>query len=717
MNYRVTAIFDAVDNVTKTVERIVRSLDSVGRTMRRVGTVASGALTAPLTALGISSVNTALDVDRLTRTLEGLAGSAEVAAEYVSAIEGASRGTIASVDALAVANRALSFGIVQNADEMAQLTEIAIALGRAQGLDAAQAVSDLTTALARQSPMILDNLGISLKLSEAYAIYAESIGKTVDQLTDAEKAEAFRQAALIEGMRVVERMGGIQEDAASAVERLNARFRDAKAAIGAALLPMLERLLGFVQPLVDWFASLDENTMRWVATIGVIVAAAGPVLVILGTLISSLTTVGGVLAGIGAPVLLVVGAVAALGVAFATNWGGIRDRVMEAWDAIQPILSEIWSWLQEAIPAALDYLRGWFADVWSQIQPTVIEAVGNIQAKIAELQPIFNQLQAGAASVVAWFVENWPLIQAAIQQVMDVVGGIIANVVNEVVPFIVEMFGKVVDWVVENWPLIQETVSTVLGAVWAVVSAILGAIRAIWAEHGDAILNAVSLTWDSIKTIIGTALDVVLGLIRAAMQVITGDWEGAWETVKGVFISVWNALQRLLRNYFNTLLGYFDTSLDDLTAMVAAKIVDIIEAIRAKIAAFRDMGRRLIEGLKEGVLNAVGGLISAVTGAVGSAIDAAKQLLGVSSPSRLFAWIGQMTMLGMADGILAAQEAVVKAAMMAMHKTYIAGVAAQRSAIAASRTYDQRSIINSQSTVNVNGVGLGMILGIEQAVS
>jgi phage-related protein len=374
-----------------------------------------------------------------------------------------------------------------------------------------------------------------------------------------------------------------------------------------------------------------------------------------------------VLAGISAPVLLVVGAIAALGVAFATNW--------------------------------------------SQIQPTVMEAVGNIQARIAELQPIFEQMREGAASVVAWFVEHWPQIQATIQQVMDVVGGIIVAVVNEVVPFAVEMFGKIVGWVVENWPLIHETVSTVLEAVWSVISTILDAIGAFWSAHGDAILNAISLTWDSIKTVISTALDVILGLIKAVMQMITGDWEGAWETVKGVFVSVWDALQRLLLNHLNTLLGYFDTNLDELTAMVAAKIVDIIESIRAKIAAFRDAGRRLIDGLREGVLNAVGGLISAVTGAVQSAIDAARRLLGVSSPSRLFEWIGAMSMLGMVEGILSVQEQVVRAAAGVVGETVrVVGMMEARRPAAGGNVYDQRRIVNTTSTVNVNGVGLGALL-------
>lgn len=52
-----------------------------------------------------------------------------------------------------------------------------------------------------------------------------------------------------------------------------------------------------------------------------------------------------------------------------------------------------------------------------------------------------------------------------------------------------------------------------------------------------------------------------------------------------------------------------------------------------------------------GVTGAAGRLISAVKGAVDNAIDAAKNLLGIHSPSRVFRKIGQYTMQGAALGV------------------------------------------------------------------
>ena len=103
------------------------------------------------------------------------------------------------VDDTTLATAALQaqrFGVVENAQEFAKLAEVATKLAVTSGQDAAKGIEDLTLALSRQSPMILDNLEITLKLGEAQDRYAETLGKATKDLTDAEKEEAFRVEAM-----------------------------------------------------------------------------------------------------------------------------------------------------------------------------------------------------------------------------------------------------------------------------------------------------------------------------------------------------------------------------------------------------------------------------------------------------------------------------------------------------------------------------------------
>lgn len=275
---------EATDKAVKGLDKFIVKMDKVGKVAGKVGKVMSVGVTAPLAVFAGVAVNSAVKAERLTNTLDGLAGGSERAATFIDAIKDASLGTIPQIEALEIANRALSFGVVKSADEMADLTEIAITLGRAQGLTASQAVSDLTTALSRQSPMILDNLGITLKLTEAYDIYAAKLGITVAELDANQKAEAFRTAALIKGGEVVERMGGLQDDMAASGERVKAQISDLAVTVGASLIPVLQVGINVAGPLVEKFTEMSGAGQKTVIMLAAIAAGIGPALSAFGAL-------------------------------------------------------------------------------------------------------------------------------------------------------------------------------------------------------------------------------------------------------------------------------------------------------------------------------------------------------------------------------------------------------------------------------------------------
>jgi myosin heavy subunit len=177
----------------------------------------------------------AAESERLSVATNNLAaGFGESGQAMTTAIVEASGRTISEMDAMRAANMAMMFGIVDSKEEIAEMTQIAVTLGRAVGQDATKSMEDLTTALARQSPLILDNLGISLSLTDAYAIYAETLGKTVEQLTEQEKQQAFLNAALEVGRLKVQELGGVNNDLLSGSERLTASATNFKVAWGEA---------------------------------------------------------------------------------------------------------------------------------------------------------------------------------------------------------------------------------------------------------------------------------------------------------------------------------------------------------------------------------------------------------------------------------------------------------------------------------------------------
>ena len=145
--------------------------------------------------------------DNLTRTIGSSADA------MLNKLRPATRGLLTDFDLMKQSNNAVILGVARTDDQFAKLTENAIRLGRAVGLDARTAIESLVTGIGRQSRMMLDNLGIIVKAEDAYERYAKSLGKTTDKLTEQERKIAFAQAAMQGIEEAVSKLGAEQETA------------------------------------------------------------------------------------------------------------------------------------------------------------------------------------------------------------------------------------------------------------------------------------------------------------------------------------------------------------------------------------------------------------------------------------------------------------------------------------------------------------------------
>ena len=84
-------------------------------------------------------------------------------------------------------------------DQITGLAEVARGASLALGRDMGDAFDRLIRGTAKLEPEILDELGIIVRLDQAYEDYATKLGKTATQLTTVEKSQAFTNAAMREG--------------------------------------------------------------------------------------------------------------------------------------------------------------------------------------------------------------------------------------------------------------------------------------------------------------------------------------------------------------------------------------------------------------------------------------------------------------------------------------------------------------------------------------
>jgi len=204
-------------------------------------------------------------------------------------------------------------------------------------------------------------------------------------------------------------------------------------------------------------------------------------------------------------------------------------------------------------------------------------------------------------------------------------------------------------------------VALVFGVVSAAVVAVIAGFVAIPAAFAYVSVAAAKLGIE----LIGGLVEGITGAASAVWDAISGVVTGLLETVKSllgisspstVFAGIGGSLMAGLAEGVSSAAG---AVLGAVTGAASAAL-EYVSSI-----SLSEIGANLMAGLAAGITGAAGAVAGAVSGAVKGAIGAAKSLLGISSPSKVFAAIGSDTAEGM-TGEIESQTDTVQAAMTAM---------------------------------------------------
>lgn len=214
--------------------------------------------TQALIQQGAAAQQTTQAFNELARAA-GQSGEAEL-----RALRAASQNRISDTNLQLAANRAALLGVADSADELSVLLQIASDRARKMGTNTGQAFDDLVTGLGRASPLILDNLGITVNITEVNAAYAAQLGKTVAALTEAEKKQALINAVIAQGKETLDASGQSAETNAAKLERLSATLDNLKGTAGGALADTILPTIDLITGLVNAFDGTSESILRYV---------------------------------------------------------------------------------------------------------------------------------------------------------------------------------------------------------------------------------------------------------------------------------------------------------------------------------------------------------------------------------------------------------------------------------------------------------------------
>ena len=263
------------------LQKIKVQLDGANKASKGAGRVSASikkmALSA--TAAGAAFFGTRMLIDGLKQSIQlstkaealslpfeklstSIGGSSASIGLYRKALDG----TVNDIEIMRMANQAMTLGVVDSEQGMAELFDTAQRLGKSLGVDTRQAVDSLVTGMGRQSILMLDNLGIIVDTKKANDDYAASLGISSSQLTEQQRKLAFNNATLESAAEKVSVLGSEQLGTSEAISQMNVGIEQMLIAIGERLAPVIIDMATFFGnaaiSISNFFESFGESPLE-----------------------------------------------------------------------------------------------------------------------------------------------------------------------------------------------------------------------------------------------------------------------------------------------------------------------------------------------------------------------------------------------------------------------------------------------------------------------
>jgi len=274
MTTNVQIILQAVDQASREIGKVSNSLTGMDKAAGKsasgvnssLGQIVSiaGATVGAVTAIGVAlqqvydASKQGAAVNQTADSFNRLIDTVGANKDLLNQLRDASKGTVddmtlmsSTATLLAGTSDELGAALAEAAPKILELAKAANKLNPSLG-DTAFLYQSLMTGIKRGSPMLIDNTGITLKLGEANEKMAQSLGKSVEELTSEEQKMAILNATLEAGGNMLRQVGGNTDSATDSFARLETASKNLGDAIKADLAPFLASAVEAIATLWTW---------------------------------------------------------------------------------------------------------------------------------------------------------------------------------------------------------------------------------------------------------------------------------------------------------------------------------------------------------------------------------------------------------------------------------------------------------------------------------
>ena len=258
-NKQLSIILKLRDEATKRLEGVRGSLQRFANSWKKNWLAITAAITASIMALhkAWELMELGAKAEQQKQAFKNLAASLGMSADkIIEDLRRMSGETMSTSQIMGKASQAMILGI--DPTKLAKMMEISRASARAFGKDVGFMFESIAVGVGRQSKLILDNLGIIVSAGDAYEKYAKTLGKSTKELTEMERKQAFLNATLEAGERILQQIDTSTMTNLEKMQKLKAGWQDLAEKIGQSLWLVLGFIQGFMNQIISGFFTLLE---------------------------------------------------------------------------------------------------------------------------------------------------------------------------------------------------------------------------------------------------------------------------------------------------------------------------------------------------------------------------------------------------------------------------------------------------------------------------
>lgn len=313
------------------------------------------------------------------------------------------------------------------------------------------------------------------------------------------------------------------------------------------------------------------------------------------------------------------------------------------------VVGEVTTLVREVTEILNDgFQEGDIEAIGEKISSFLMKGINRISEYLPEVINMVSTMLAELVNVLVALLPTLlpPLLDGAIALLNGLIDAITTNI-GPLIDMVVYLVMTVAEFIIENLPLLIEA------AIQIVVALALGiadALPQLIPSIIEAIYLIVETLLNNMDQILDAALKIIMGLAKGLVDALPRLIEALPKIISAIIDFITNNLPLIIdmgiRLILQLAVGLIK-AIPQLVASLPQIVTAIITGIGKAALSIVEVGKNIVRGLWDGIASMVTWIKDKVSNFVGGIVSGVKGLLGIKSPSTVFAGIGD----DMAQGI------------------------------------------------------------------